>query len=193
MGIPLGMRTKYYSTNYVGPDSNPVTKIVIVGPKEWVSSPLLMSIYAYVLRLTSHEHTKKPKTLNQLLDSARSSDTIGNDSSFLSSVSNAAIIKLLINYKTVLEDNPLTGFNDARLYSEAKESSENLQDMPNPLPDKLEKYYVGRYSLSFCPVSFHSKNGFATMFGKVRFIEGDHQVYEPYGLGWAVNFSNLDN
>lgn len=114
MGIKI---TKCYSTQHTDEDS---VKLVLVGDKKWVSSPLLIAIYTQILRSFTY-HT--PTSSYSAHIKALITEYSGNDRDTFSNIhySGIDLLHLLLNIDRVLGDNPLTGLNDLEL--KAKKAS----------------------------------------------------------------------
>lgn len=190
MGIKLKDRSEYFLTNE---DLNGGQKLVIVGPKEWLHSPLLISLYTFVLRLTTYSVSNKATTLDKYMKEVASNYS-GTDVNYINNISGLDVTFLLKNYKEVLGTDPLTGLSDEQVGVLGLDPDGNDGDLIEFTYDAseygLSKEEKGIWGLN----NNHDRHGIVTFSSALEEIG----TSEPWCLKpklmnfkWVMNYSKL--
>jgi len=185
MGIPLKERSKFYE---IDKSFNDYRKIVVVSPKEWQSSPLLISIYTLILRLFTYIlHDDKMITLKKRMDSI--ADISGGvDGTYCTQVKPIDIQFILNNYKAILGENPMTGLNDDVILD--KVSSYSTDDLVNFIKEIDNKEITINYSIA----NNHSQHGLVSFVDRVKY-HNNHDcpafILRSVGIEWSINYCKL--
>ena len=193
MGVPREEWTKFYRTQYNGEGESidrfemhtsykKCYRLVVVGSKVWVQSPLLLNFYTAALRLMTYnsEATTFDKLLEDLED--RVSDTDKSNVNFLKNIIPYRI--LLKNYKYILQDDPLTGLDDNSQKVRLGFSSGAYQEMSFRYKDyNIHVYYNTD--------STQANSGILSLLGSVNLIRKNPNSPLDYlnkvGAKWIIN------
>jgi len=181
MGIKM---TRKYSTQHNDAD---YTKLVLIGDKKWVSSPLLISIYTQIIRSFTYKTTTT--SFKSHIKELITKIAYGNDVIIFQSIESKGVdlMHLLINIDKVLGDNPLTGLNDA--YLRSKKSSIIVEYSTISLPITIVG--SGQWSIS----SNHSRHGIGSFLEALSYRRNNKSEYvsKTIGASWSKNYLELLN
>jgi hypothetical protein len=173
--------TRVYSTQHSD-------KLVIVGSKKWVSSPLLISLYTAIIRSFTYdtpcdtwdEHIKELSTY------------FGNDAYTFNSISTSDVdISLLLNNSNrIFKENPLTGLNDATLIANKQHISDDYTNVP--LAWKIGPAYTWNVSIN------HANHGIVTFCDNIKLYKQTPAIDEGWlkrriGGSWLQNYLEIAN
>jgi hypothetical protein len=177
MGIK---KTRIYPTQHNATD---YTKLVLVGDKKWISSPLLISLYTAIIRSLTYSFSKLTfkDHINELITGSYS---YGNDACTFKRLKDCEvdIVHLLTNIDVVLGDNPLTGLNDTKLIVDKKYIKTES--------DSVGLSHLGRITY-WSTYNNHSQHGLMTFLDKIRYAPAGRPIADGIGAGWANNYKNL--
>ena len=176
-------------------------KVIIKFNKRWTRSPLLLSAYTWLFRLSLYSYAKKvfesvetgsfdPSTLltlqNKIVADYKYSHTTDGEDFNALSIRNVCLTDIILNQKELFKTNPITGIDDATFISE-------LSD-PKKLEDYDYTFYIGDDS---CPKTRISKYSIHTSVGCVSFAYSygnisDNGIYGKYmGHDWAIALKKI--
>lgn len=190
MGVPLKSRSTYYLTDKKVDNKD---KLVVVSPKEWSYSPLLISLYTFVLRLTTYKVSDKAVSLRRYMKEV-SSIYSGTDINYIEYLSGLDINFLLSNYVEILGDAPLTGLDDSKILEVAFASIHAYDD------NVSIEYDCSNYGKSTNEEAFWSLYKNHNLHGVVSFancIQKDETRRNHYlkaseiNYKWAKNYMRL--
>ena len=170
MGISM---TKVYPTQHSD-------KLVLVGDKKWVSSPLLVSIYSIIIRSLTYTSTAKTYKdhIKELITGIFSSS---NDASAFKTFKNDKVdlLHLLLNIDKVTGTNPLTGLNDAMLIAK----KHTIIDQYNSIALAFDEGTFYNWKLA----NNHAQHGIIRFLNTVEYLNQGNS-YQTIGAGWAKNY-----
>lgn len=185
MGIPLKERSEYRSTDKKVDGSS---KIVIISPKEWQHSPMLLSLYTFILRLTTYI---VPDTCNsfKLYANYVHSNFTGTDKNYITTLNKIDFDFLLKNYIEIMGDAPLTGLDDTIIASNFNENSSDTSYGFNYDASRYEGASSNQEA-SFSTYNNHARHGIITFANSVT---GEAYTHSPREIGfkWACNYKRL--
>ena len=202
-GIPL---TKAYLTNEVS--STFRRKIVIVGDKFWIQSPLCLSIFTWLLRCLSYSLPTKPSSLEELADLFIKHSPTSTDGTFWVKINPHVNVRLLLkNIVHILGDNPITGIDDNKIIHSTNYLSKIGTDAE--YRGDYDKIKRGIFKNEFFHVNYcWDWNSASSYQGLISFVylitkakDGTFDKYKtspqsgywPYpGYIWVSNYLNLE-
>ena len=177
----IGLKEDEYTQIYGTQFSD---KLVIVGNKVWMSSPVMISLYTLVIRCLTYD-TRCVKVVNLLKEISKKYG-IAVDGTQLYRIFNNYLFDFpffFANWRDILGDNPLTGLNDDQFTHWVSNGS-----------------YIDSYELDYdsgCILwnidECHSYTGIAHMSRKAYLLKNNKDLYETThpGLTWARNYLAL--
>jgi hypothetical protein len=178
MGIPM---TRIYSTQHQGAFD---TRLVLIGDKKWVSSPLLISIYSLIIRAMTYS-LRGNSFKSHIKALVISSWSYGNDAQAFKTIDRNGVdlIHLLQNIDKVISDNPLTGLNDENLRADKRLLTAEYQN--------VVLNYEG-HSHSWCMSNNHSQHGIINFVDGVNYTNSrGHRKNYGINSSWVNNYIQL--
>lgn len=160
-------------------------KLVLVGPSDWMKSPLTVSLYSFIIRILTYKQGH-----DTIEDFLKKSNITGSDSSYCTRLKNLNVRFLLKNIDEVLGENPVSGINDDFLYnSEEVFTTSNEIDLKFIWKEKERRASYGIWKN-------HGEHGFVSLLIRVNsvvdFTKKDFNFhYTPVGFTWAINYDKL--
>lgn len=206
MGIPLKDRTKFYP---VGEDTrvwvdafneSKTYRAVVVGSKEWSSSPLMISFYSAILRCLGYNNNST-KTFGTFIKSYKAY-TCGDSVTFSHFNGGQGFdYKLFFkNYKEILGDNPISGLNDSTLKEKIAEQAPHRADIEYDLPNSIGGHAVRNapWSISIQHCYHGTRNFINKIEALTKIIRSEdlsdnifNNLYRQVGFSWAYNYYKL--
>lgn len=157
--------------------------LVSIGSPFWMKSPLLVSIYSFILRALTYRKSSKRKLSSYLKDISPSvSDYI-----YAKRLTRLDLEFLLLNIDEVLGENPISGIDDSILIpSKAFSNSENVFLKYINYNNKINHTQFGVWTT-------HSNHGFNNLNTNLKNVENlkTLDIGYPHGAFWAINYSNI--
>lgn len=154
-------------------DTEHSDRLVVVADKVWVSSPFFISIYTALIRFASYD-------LGDLVDVydllSKIGKLSGNDAAAAREINKTEIDLglLLENWKEILGDNPLTGYDDKTLYKDIRYITNGYSGitLENDLGKLTWDFYAN-----------HSQHGIITFCERHR-----NSMFKRIGGQWNTNY-----
>lgn len=186
MGIPLKNRSKYYLTDKKEDNND---KLVVVSPKEWSYSTLLISLYTFILRLTTYKVNETLSLKKYMREVEKSYN--GNDVGLINRLDLLDINFLLKNYKEILGSDSMTGLDDVKIGEFAFDYSDYCRsiDFNYDLSDYGKSVnQIGSWSM----LDNHNLHGILNFNITLALIKKQGYNIPPrFNYKWAVNYSKL--
>jgi len=194
MGIEVKNRSRYYLTNEKVDEGS---KIVVVSPNNWCESPLLASVYTFILRLTTY-NTNNTKTLRSCMKYIINNYSNG-DKQHAEKLYAIDTNLFFSKYKGILGSSPITGMSDILFKEEIKYlltgDKDNYLTSPHIDFSYIDKGGficddVGEWGLN----KNHNLHGIQTFLGRLLcFKENSDWLQKDIGVTWAHNFMRISN
>lgn len=158
--------------------------LIIVGSKDWISSPLAISIYSFFIRLCWYDLGKfesLEEAINNFKNNSEYSDPYVNCNEFrlLSKIEISNFEILLKTFIEITRENPITGINDSEL-------KENLNNQYLSPYDEL-KISINDMVIRWAVKYSHAYLGFSSVLQLTSYLKG--RQYPQIGFQWAVNLN----
>jgi hypothetical protein len=191
MGVPLKYRTKFLKTKETIGDN---IKIVVVGPMTWQESPLLISLYTFILRLSTYTTPITVRTFEDLMKHVKNNYN-GTDVSYCRYLDHIDFNLFFDNYREIIGDAPLTGLDDDKVKGGFHSTCSNFE---SGFKYDASKYPNGsnRQTATFSIAHNHMRHGIVTFADSVKSIKLDRnsQIYTSpgkIGFKWPHNYLTL--
>jgi hypothetical protein len=185
MGIKMThrYRTQHNDDNY--------TKLVLVGDKKWMSSPLLISIYTQLIR--SFTYNTPSDSLASHIKALIAPGASGNDVNAFRKFKDSKLdlVHLLTNIDKVLDKKPLTGVDDKQLIQRKEDISTQCSCVTLKYTSRADFNSVVSWSI----YDNHSNHGIVSFCENLRSREvgGEEVKYAENRIGtsWTDNYAAL--